>query len=774
MDPRSILLIVESGAKCLTIEKYAGPGYKCIACKGHLTTLSSLNDIDVANNYKPKFHIIEEKRAQVQKLKKAIAESSKVIIATDDDREGEAIGWHICNLFGLPVGSTTRILFNEITKPAILYALKNPTTINMNIVHAQQARQILDIIVGFKLSPLLWKHISRKSKTGLSAGRCQTPALRLIYENQKIIDSHPETQVYNTTGYFTKLNLPFTLNMHFELSSVVEEMLESSVGFDHILTCSKPKKTTKNPPSPFSTSTIQQTANTELRSSPKNTMKELQTLYEKGLITYMRTDGKTYSATFIETIKKYIPKTWGGEYLNVNVDTLSDRTKKDKNTQEAHEAIRPTNIEITDVSEDRYDLSQKAIKIYNLVWRNTCESCMSPATYQAITSKITAPTKCMSDDSDLFYKNSCEQIVFPGWKIVKGYEKENKEYYYLLSIKQKSILPYNKIESKVSIKDQKLHYTEAKVVQLLEENGIGRPSTFSSLIDKIQERKYVKLDNIIGKNITCINYELEGEELSCIEEDKTFGNEKNKLIIQPLGILVLEFLLKTFDPLFMYEYTSKMETELDSIAKGIGVWYEICRKCDTEISELTGYISDEDKSKFNIDDNHQYIIGKYGPVIKCTIGEEVTFKKVKKELCLDKLRSGKYNLVDIVEEKIPIGNMLGLYKNKEVTLKKGKFGLYIEWNNTKKSLSLINIEQHLITLEDVIKYIETPVGVIRAIDENTSIRTGAYGNYISIKSSNNTITKPKFVSLKGFSDDIATCDVSILTEWIKTKLSRNK
>ena len=765
------LIIVESGAKCSKIEGFAGPGYKCMPRIGHLRSLTSLKDIDVSNNYKPKFNIIEGKRGQISKLNNAIKSCGNVILATDDDREGEAIAWHICQLFNLPVSTTPRILFNEITKPAIQAALKNPTTINMDLVHAQQARQILDIIVGFRLSPILWKHISRNSKSGLSAGRCQTPALRLVYDNQKEIEGNPGKQVYNTNGYFTKLNLPFNFNYQFTLSASAEELLENSVDFDHVYTCSKPRKTTKNPPKPFSTSTIQQAANNELRCSPKVTMKELQTLYEKGLITYMRTDAKTYSSVFIDTMKEFVPKQWGDDFLNKDVDSLSDRSKKkkgekEKKTQEAHEAIRPTKIITTDVSEG-YDLSPRAIKLYNLIWRNTCESCMSPAICSAITAKISAPSDWMDEDSELYYKYSCEMITFPGWKIVKGYDEEAKEYHFLLKLKQKSIIPYNKIESKVSIRDQKLHYTEAKLVQLLEEKGIGRPSTFSSLIEKIQERKYVKKDNIQGKTITCHNYELVGEELSCIEEDKTFGNEKNKLVIQPLGILVLEFLLKGFDPLFVYDYTSKMENQLDEIAKGNGVWHEICRICNEEISQLSGEISAEDKTRIPIDETHEYIVGKYGPVIKCTIGEDVTFKKIKKGISLEKLRNGEYDLSEIIEKKTGAGRVLGEYKGHTMTLKTGKFGLYIEYDTKKTSLSQINIEEHMITLEDVIKYIEKPSGVVRVIGPHTSLRIGQYGHYIFIKTT--TMKKPCFISLKGFTEDPTMCEIDLLKEWINSK-----
>lgn len=354
---KNALLIVESPAKCKKIEGFLGPGYKCLASYGHITTLQSLKDVDVQNHFKPTFKMIDSKRQNINRLEAAINRCDEVILATDDDREGEAIAWHICQQFGLPVSTTKRILFHEITKPAIQRAVQHPTTINMNVVHAQQARQILDIIVGFKLSPILWAHITRKSKSGLSAGRCQTPALRIIYENQKEIDKSPGKMVYTTTGYFTKNNLPFLLNHSYDDQAKIEEFLEDSVDFDHIYSCGKVRNTTKNPPKPFTTSRIQQTANTELRISPKETMMLCQKLYEGGFITYMRTDSETYSKEFLTLAKNYVEKKWSEEYVRPDLETMGEKKtkgkkKKDDNAQEAHEAIRPTDVNRTEIPEE--------------------------------------------------------------------------------------------------------------------------------------------------------------------------------------------------------------------------------------------------------------------------------------------------------------------------------------------------------------------------------------------------------------------------------------
>ena len=378
----TILIIVESPAKCKKIEDYLGYNYKCIASYGHLRTLESLKNIDYANNFKPEFTIIENKKQQINKLTKAIQSSSEVYIATDDDREGEAIGWHICELFNLPIETTKRIIFHEVTKSALENAVNNPTTINMNLVYAQQARQILDLIVGFTLSPLLWKHISRKSKQGLSAGRCQSPALKLIYDNQKEINENPGKITYTINGYFTSNNLMFTLNKEFDDKEKVEGFLEESINHNHIIKKDTIKKLSKKPPEPFITSTLQQSCNNEYHISPKETMKICQKLYEEGCITYMRTDSKVYSKEFIKKTKDFINKEYGDKYISSNIDSLSEKQKEtkkketkkkkkedDSKAQEAHEAIRPTDVNVKSLTSEKFTPREK--KVYLLIWKNT-------------------------------------------------------------------------------------------------------------------------------------------------------------------------------------------------------------------------------------------------------------------------------------------------------------------------------------------------------------------------------------------------------------------
>ena len=791
------LVIVESPAKCKKIESFLGAGYKCMASFGHIRSLPDLKSVDIKNNFKPTFTIAESKRQQISKLRTAIKNASEVILAADDDREGEAIAWHICDLFHLPVETTKRIIFHEITETALQRAIRETTTLNMNVVYAQQARQVLDLIVGYKLSPVLWQKISHTTKAGLSAGRCQTPALRLVYDNQKLIDVSPGKKVYQTTGYFTSKNLAFTLNHNHDSEESITNFLEESVDYDHRYDYGNPRNVTKQPPAPYTTSTLQQSASNELRLSPKDTMRLCQTLYEGGYITYMRTDSKTYSKDFVVEAFKLITSMFGEDYVTNDISKLTDRQedtpkkgktsgkkskkggkkseKKDEvSAQEAHEAIRPTKINLKILPET---VGKREARLYALIWRNTLESCMSPATYKGITAMISAPSSCQ-------YRYSTEQVIFPGWKAVGGYEKENKEFSYIQALKKGSIIAYKKITSNVSLKELKTHYTEAKLVQLLEEKGIGRPSTFSALIDKIQERNYVKKTNITGKKIKCIDFELEADELAEIETERTFGNEKNKLVIQPLGILVIEFLIENYNDLFEYDYTKQMEDSLDHIAHGGKIWHSLCRDCHDQIIKLSDRLDITDRVHIKIDDAHTYMIGKYGPVIKVTSkkGGKTEFKGVRDDIDIDidKLKKGEYKLEDIVyipsegdASRSSVPEVIGIHHDEKIFLKNGKYGRYIRYKG--ENISAGKYENEPITLENAIQLIEEKHGnssqssIIRVIDDCTSVRKGKYGDYIFHKQP--TWKKPKFIKLIEFiksngRDSYKTCDIVTLKKWL--------
>ena len=775
------LVIVESPAKCKKIESYLGPGYKVIASFGHLRNISKLQDIDVHNNFNTTYSVIQEdiKLKQIEKIRSEIVKADQVIIATDDDREGEAIGWHICELFGLSITNTKRIIFHEITEPAIQSAISHPTRINMNLVHAQQARQILDLLVGFTISPILWNCVNN---TALSAGRCQTPALRLIYDNYLDIKQSPGKLVYNTSGYFTNLNLLFELNKQFNEEILVRNFLEECKHYNFLCSITTPKKIIKQSPEPLTTSSLQQLASNQLHLSPKDTMKYAQQLYESGYITYMRTDSKKYSNEFIDNVKKYIKTIHTEQYISNTINNLIVEVKQNLKTnavaekkgipspQEAHEAIRPVNINVINLT----DVQPKAIKLYELIWKRTLETCMPSAQYNSISAKISAPK-----NTEFVYKT--EQPIFLGWKIVtKDQEETSKNYQYILNLGKNITMKPTKINSKFTLIELKSHYTEAKLVQLLEENGIGRPSTFASLIDKIQERKYVEKQNITGKEIECIDFSLTDYNISELVSKREFGNEKNKLVIQPLGIIVIEFLVEKFNLFFNYEYTKEMEDNLDKIANDIEnsiVWHKLCDDCYQSLISVTNKLHDLKKFSLNIDNNHTLIIGKHGPVVKCIDSKDttkVTFLPVKKNLDFENLKSNDIKLDDIIDNTIISKNAIGKYKGQDLFIKKGKYGIYAQWGKETKSLkeNFEGLEINNIQYIDVIKYLDKdlldptkPLGLVRELNNNLSIRTGKYGDYIFYKKTR--AKKPEFYKLNGFNTDHKKCDKILLLNWIK-------
>lgn len=770
--PSGTLVIVESPAKCNKIESFLGPGYTCMASFGHIRELTGLTSIDIQNGFKQSFTAMSSKQKQIASLKKAAKSATEVIIATDDDREGEAIGWHLCVVLGIPVATTKRIIFNEITKPALQKAVSNPTVLNTNLISAQQARQTIDMLVGYMVSPVLWDQIARKSKKGLSAGRCQTPALRLIYENQKEIDASPGEKAYNTTGFFTSLSLPYVLDKHWTKESDVMNFLEESVNYDHLFDCSKPRDATKKPPQPFSTSALQQMSSNELRYSPKDTMRLCQTLYEGGYITYMRTDSRIYSKEFVKAAHKYVTKKYGAEYVgqkSSDSETTGVKPTKKKvkkvpvAAQEAHEAIRPTDVERVVLPDS---LGPKEKKMYKLIWRNTVESCMAEAKYKGITTTITAPF-------DTKYKYCAEQVVFPGWRIVGTPELRGQvdpTYANLRSIETGSIIEYHRVTSKSVLKNLKQHYTEAKLVQLLEEKGIGRPSTFSSLVDKVQSREYVKKEDIKGKKIICSEFELIDDEITIENVEREFGNEKGKLVVQPLGVMVIELLIRSFGELFSYDFTSEMEAQLDAIAKGITQYPVVCGDCHENVTKyIKSSPSGKRKEDIQIDKHHKFMIGRYGPVVKRTQGEDTSFVPIRKDIDMDRLRAGGYTMDELRVDPSMKGRRLGEWKGEEVVLKKGKFGLYVTWGDKSRSLKDMTMGEINITLDDVQPYLDDTVNpaILRALDDSTSIRNGKYGHYIYYKTAK--MKKPRFLPIKDYTGDYIEDSRDDLLEWIHEK-----
>lgn len=772
-----ILVIVESPAKCKKIENYLGSSYKCIASFGHireLVTKKGLDCIDIKHNYSPIYQNCISKLKQINVIKREIAKCSDVLLATDDDREGEAIAWHICKVAGLDPLHTKRIIFHEITKSALQKAVLNPGRINMDMVNSQKARQVLDLLVGFTISPVLWKHISQNKKSALSAGRCQTPALRLVYDNENDIKENPGKKCYGITGYFTDKNIKYLLTDVLDTSSDCETFLEKSVYHSHMMVNTKPKRIEKEQPKPLTTSDIQQKASSVLNSSPKQTMSMCQKLYECGYITYMRTDSRFYSKEFIESTKKYIIETFNDTYVRKDLFTLSlDAqskivTKKQKNdkdnshAQEAHEAIRPTNITLLEVKPDGEKITHKEAKLYALIWSITIESCMSKSEYMRFLSTITSPYKCL-------YKKTLEQNVFPGWEIIRGYEEDNPEYHYLLALRTKNSISYYKIKGTYNLKEVKTRYNEAKLVRILEKKGIGRPSTFASIISKIEERGYVKKGDVKGETIDCIDYELTGDEIHEIEHKKVVGGEKNKMILQPIGKIVIEFLLHNYNTIFDYDYTKKMEDTLDMIANGKKKWYSICDECYKDITKINNSLQiNESDKKTTLEGGYSYRIARYGPVLMKTINGKIKYFKIKPGISEDDIKNGIIKPEDAILNHTK-NTSFGTYNEKEIILKKGKFGLYVSYNGKNISLKDLNKNENEITLSDIIPLIECKTNnILRTINETSSIRNGKYGHYIYYKAKG--MKKPKFIKLCKETIDYMNCSNEELEDYIDTQV----
>ena len=765
------LVIVESPSKCKKIESYLGRDYACIASIGHLRKIDGLKSIDTKNNHSIVFSLMNDKKAHIKEIEKVMKQFSKenIIIATDDDREGEAIAWHICEIFNLDIQTTKRIIFHEITQSAIQHAIKYPTKINMDLVTSQQARQVVDLYVGYKISPVLCKYLFHNKEQSLSAGRCQTPALRLVYDNHKSYENAPLEFIYKTKATFFPKNIIFQLSKDFSREEEIESFLEDSCDFNYVLSFGNPKESVKGRPKPYNTSRLLQSASSSLNMSPKETMSLCQTLYQEGLITYMRTDSTKYAKPFLDKAVDFIEKRYGNNCIGPK-EPIELKDSKDP-----HEAIRITNLDQSSVKSDNRRLSS----LYHLIWKNTLQSIMCDCVCINTEVKITAP-------QDLYYSHIVEVPKILGWKKIEEKEDltENQNsgnglLLYLKTLVTKKLM-FNKIESSVNLKQKQLHYCEAGLIKQLEKMGIGRPSTFASLVETIKERNYITKRDVEGMSCNVKEYTLNSShEMEINELDKTFGGEKNKLVIEPLGVLCVEFLMKYFSDLFSYDYTEQMEMDLDTINETNGKYKEVCDKCNKNILSQMEPIKKLNKESFKIDDTYELVYEKYGPVLRKTQEDgSYQYTSVKRELRLniDKLKAGEYNLEDLVETQ---QRHMGEYEDKECILKMGKFGMYLMWGENSINLSNETITIDSMTFENVVEKIKEKQqqnkssNILRELNEETSIRKGKYGPYIFYKPMN--APKPKFFPLKKFPKHYAyaTCDKDELLEWIeKTHLKK--
>jgi len=762
------LIIVESPSKCEKIESYLGIDYCCIASKGHIRKIDGLKSINVENNFEPMFSIMEEKKDHIQKMKKVIENFSKdkIILASDDDREGEAIAWHICQVFDLPVETTKRIIFHEVTKPALQEAIKNPTCINMDLVHAQHARQVLDILVGYKISPYLWKYVYNNKSNSLSAGRCQTPALRLVYDNYKEKTTNIETKYKTIGAFFSTKQLLYELNKEFENENEVLEFLEKSKDFTYELKIHPEKKSIRSAPKPFHTSRLLQVASNILQYSPKETMELCQTLYQSGYITYMRTESSQYSPIFLKKAEEYIETKYGK-------GSLGDLSRlENKDTSNPHEAIRVTNIETVTINSE----STRLVSMYKLIWKNTIQSCMADAIYNNIKTTITAPL-------GLEYEHIIEIPVHLHWKKLDEKEKNhindmnsNTILMYLNSIlTAKNKIKYEWIESSIVVRNKHQHYTEASLIHKLEELGIGRPSTFATIVDTIIDRGYVKKMNVEGSPILCKEFKLVDKEIEKNDRKRIFGNEHNKLVIQPIGIITIEFLLKTFEKMFSYEFTKKMECNLDEVSSGKEKeWSNICKICLSEIRELSKEIKNMNKQSYPIENDYEIIFACFGPVIKHAISESndkktYEYLQVRKDIQidLDKVKRREYKLEDLLERK---DNYLGIYEGEPMYIKNGQYGPYVEWGKKRESIKGINKKMNEIVLEDIQSFLSSNFqnkldkNILRKFNDVMSIRKGKFGPYLFYQRPE--MPKPEFYNIRKYKDSFFGCDADEFVEWV--------
>jgi DNA topoisomerase-1 len=604
------LVLVESTTKCASIERYLGRGFKCIATQGHIRELKYIED-DKANvrtkplcpSFPVHFANCDDK---IKRLRPFIKAASEIYLGTDDDREGEAIAWHLCQVFKLDVVVTKRLRFHEISADALQRALKsadsNESMVDLNLVNAQLARQVLDLLIGFRISPLLW---GTYEKQKLSAGRCQTPTLKLIYDKQKEHDAYmtklnpgsqdecPMIEPFKFTAYFTSKNIPFTLNWREMYGGyTIHDFLKANHSQTHQLveTPIVTRQTVK-PPQPWNTCDL-------LKHNPtiqaKDIMQQSQQLFEKGYITYHRTTSRSYSETFLLTVGKFIKKNYGDEFAQMN------NPHQDQD-QHAHEAIRVTSLHVTTLDDDEVDLQN----LYALIYNNTLTSCMTPAILQTTAHHVTTPVE------NVYFRHAFTDVVFPGWKKVNTNLQTITHAAYLTSFLGKPIR-WTKIVAKQDVEayiqpleednDGDNYYQETcprlhsttTLLQQMEHYGIGRPSTYASLLDKLQERKYADIKKIIpGKSFHCLTLEMENVspvKINSTWEDRIIGTQKNKWLVGKIGEQVLNELYKkeATANLFEFAYTKEMELMLDDVAAGKSDWQSECLKINKMLDVIVG------------------------------------------------------------------------------------------------------------------------------------------------------------------------------------------
>ncbi|MFP4603831.1 MAG: type I DNA topoisomerase [Bacteroidales bacterium] len=744
------LVIVESPAKAKTIKKFLGKNFLVKSSYGHIRDLEKKNfGIDIDNNYQPRYTIPENKKEIVKELKDLAKKANVVWLATDEDREGEAIAWHLYQVLELSPEKTKRIVFHEITKGAIQEAIKNPREIDVNLVNAQTARRILDRLVGFELSPVLWK----KVKPSLSAGRVQSAAVRLIVEREREILNFKSTSSYKVTGTFVSGKEQFRADLNQKLKEEKEakEFLEKckSAAFQVDSVTKKPAK--KHPSAPFITSTLQQEASRKLGFSVARTMRVAQKLYEAGKITYMRTDSVNLSNSAISSASEVIEKSFGKKY----VKTRKYQTKA-KGAQEAHEAIRPTYIQNREIGG-----TEPEKKLYELIWKRTVASQMSDAELEKTNVKIT-----ISND-DKYFNASGEVIKFDGF--LKLYiestdeENEKEETGLLPELREGDKLSYKEIRAIQKFSNHPPRYTEASLVRKMEELGIGRPSTYAPTISTIQERGYVVREDRPGTSRKYKEIVLT-ENVGVNNKTENAGAEKKKLFPNDIGMVVNDFLNKHFPEIVNYNFTADVEQDFDKIAQGYIEWSKMIddfykkfhQKVEKtlEVAERSSgerILGKDPKSGRQV----AVKIGPYGPMVQLGTREEEEKPK------FASLQKGQHIETITLDEALKMFDLprnLGKFEGEDVTVAIGRFGPYVKHKGKYASLKKDVDDPFTITLDRAIELIEEKrerdkKKIIKGFedDKDLLIQRGRFGPYITYKSNNYRIPKdkePEKLSLK--------------------------
>ena len=740
------LVIVESPAKAKTIEKFLGGDFKVMSSYGHIRDLKKKELSIDDDTLEPEYEIPDDKKKLVSELKSNARRAEKVWLASDEDREGEAISWHLCEVLGLDEEKTNRIVFHEITKPAILEAIEHPRHLDMNLVNAQQARRVLDRLVGFKLSPVLW----RKVKPALSAGRVQSVAVRLIVEREREIQEFKSEPFYNVYGTFASINpdgsalevkaqLANKLKTYEEVTAFLEKCKEATFTVENI--SKKPMKRTPAPP--FTTSTLQQEAARKLGFTVSQTMMVAQHLYESGRITYMRTDSVNLSKLCLGASKQEIVKLYGEDYSKTRQYHTSS-----KGAQEAHEAIRPTYMDQTEI-----EGTAQEKRLYELIWKRTIASQMADAEIEKTTVNIN-----ISTTDDVFVAQG-EVVKFDGF--IKVYresvddEEPQDEYAHILPpLKKGQELTRREIQATERFTQGPQRYTEASLVHKLEELGIGRPSTYAPTISTIQQREYVQKGDKKGEERTYTVDILKGKQIVQKKRKELVGSDKGKLLPTDIGIVVNDFLMKHFTEIMDYNFTAKVEQDFDKIAEGKEKWQ----------SMLKGFYDDFEpavEDTMNSRQEHKagerqlgadpktgrpvfVKIGRFGPVVQIGTAddqEKPLFAQLPKEQSIETIT------LEEALELFKLPRTLGEYEGMTVTIGTGRFGPYVL--HDRKFTSLPKDEDPMtITLEKAIELInekrqqETKKHLKFFMeDPKLEILNGRYGPYLSYDGKNYRLPK---------------------------------